>query len=171
MRIRFLAPKRWRFLVGPCGEGFARSNEGAFSSTGSAWVCCVVYTNSVRFQTHHEKKHIKITQRCDESSCQILKVVFNRMDIDIDSDVDSYNDNTPNWEDGNHSPPWNFWRPLWFWYVGANIIKYWIKIWHETFVTGEGDSGGALWLLWLLSRFGLGYACNLSWVVGCLCCV
>ena len=56
MRIRFLAPKRWRFLVGPCGEGFARSNEGALSSTGSAWVCCVVYTTSVRFQAHHEKK-------------------------------------------------------------------------------------------------------------------
>ena len=73
MRIRFLAPKRWRFLVGPCGEGFARSNEGALSSTGSAWVCCVVYTNSVRFQAHHAKKHIKITQRCDKSSCQILK--------------------------------------------------------------------------------------------------
>ena len=100
MRIRFLAPKRWRFLVGPCGEGFARSNEGALSSTGSAWVCCVVYTNSVRFQAHHAKKHIKITQRCDESSCQILRMVFNRMDIDIDS----YNDNTPRLEDGNHSP-------------------------------------------------------------------
>ena len=88
MRIRFLAPKRWRFLVGPCGEGFARSSEGALSSTGSAWVCCVVYTNSVRFQAHHAKKHIKITQRCDESSCQILKVVFfNHMDIDFDSDT------------------------------------------------------------------------------------
>ena len=87
MRIRFLAPKRWRFLVGPCGEGFARSNEGALSSTGSAWVCCVVYTNSVPFQAHHAKKHMKITQRCDESSCQILKMIFNRMDIDIDSDT------------------------------------------------------------------------------------
>ena len=28
--------------------------------------------------------------------------------------------------------------------MGANIMKYLIKIWHETFVTGEGDSGGAL---------------------------
>ena len=94
MRIRFSAPKRWRFLVGPCGEGFARSSEGALSSTGSAWVCCVVYTNSVRSQAHHAKKHIKITQRCDKSSCQILNVVFNRMDIDIDSDIDRYNANT-----------------------------------------------------------------------------
>ena len=44
---------------------------------------------------------MKITQRCDESSCQILKVVFNRMDIDIDSDIDSYNDNAPRLEDGS----------------------------------------------------------------------
>ena len=101
MRIRFLAQKRWRFPVGPCGEGFARSNEGALSSTGSAWVCCIVYTNNVPFQAHHAKKHIKITQRCDESSCQILKMVFNRMDIDIDSDIDSYNNNTPRLEDGS----------------------------------------------------------------------
>ena len=57
-----LAPKRWRFLVSPCGEGFARSNEGALSSTGSAWACCVVYKNSVPFQAHHAKKHTKITQ-------------------------------------------------------------------------------------------------------------
>ena len=66
-----------------------RSNEGALSSTGSAWVCCVVYTNSAPFQAHHAKKHMKITQRCDESSCQILKIVFffNHMDIDIDSDT------------------------------------------------------------------------------------
>ena len=105
MRIRFLAPKRWHFLVGPCGEGFARSNEGALSSTGSAWVCCVVYTNSVPFQAHHAKKHMKITQRCDESSCQILKVVFNRMDIDIDS----YNDNTPRLEDGSPVQCWSCW--------------------------------------------------------------
>ena len=76
MRIRFLAQKRWRFLVGPCGEGFARSNEGALSSTGSAWVCCVVYTNTVPFQAHRAKKLMKITQRCDESSWQILKMVF-----------------------------------------------------------------------------------------------
>ena len=35
-----------------------------------------------------QKKHMKITQRCDESSCQILKMVFfNHMDIDIDSDT------------------------------------------------------------------------------------
>ena len=95
MRIQFLAKKRWRFPVGPCGEGFARSNEGALSSTGSAWVCCIVYTNNVPFQAHHAKKHMKITQRCDESSCQILKMVFNRMDIDSDSDNDIYNDNTP----------------------------------------------------------------------------
>ena len=40
------------------------------------------------------KKHMKITQRCDKSSCQILNVVFNRVDIDIDSDIDRYNDNT-----------------------------------------------------------------------------
>ena len=100
-----LAPKRWRFLVSPCGEGFARSNEGALSSTGSAWVCCVVYTNSVRFQAHHAKKHIKITQRCDESSCQILRMVFNRMDIDIDS----YNDNTPRLEDGSPVQCWSCW--------------------------------------------------------------
>ena len=39
-----------------------RSNEGALSSTGSAWVCCVVYTSSVPFQAHHAKKHMKITQ-------------------------------------------------------------------------------------------------------------
>ena len=76
MRIRFLAQKRWRFPVGPCGEGFARSNEGALSSTGSAWVCCIVYTNSIPFQAHHAKKHMKITQRCDESSCQILNMLF-----------------------------------------------------------------------------------------------
>ena len=105
MRIRFLAPKRWRFLVGPCGEGFARSHEEALSSTESAW--CVA-------SIHHAIKHIKITQRCDESSCQILKVVFNRMDIDIDS----YNDNTPRLEDGNHSPrgkkkTGNFKFPVW----------------------------------------------------------
>ena len=104
MRIRFLAQKRWRFPVGPCGEGFARSNEGALSSTGSAWVCCIGYTNNVPFQARHAKKHMKITQRCDESSCQILKMIFNRMDIDIDSDIGSYNDNTPLLEDVNHSP-------------------------------------------------------------------
>ena len=95
MRIRFLAPKRWCFLVGPCGESFARSNEGALSSTGSAWVWCIGYTNNVPFQARHAKKHMKITQRCDESSCQILKMIFNRMDIDIDSDNDIHNDNTP----------------------------------------------------------------------------
>ena len=107
MRIRCLASKRWRFLVGPCGEGFARSNEGALSSTGSAWVCSVVYTNSVRFQAHQAKKHIKITQRCDESSCQILNMVLDRMDIDIDSDNDSHNDNTPRLEDGSPVQCWS----------------------------------------------------------------
>ena len=95
MQIRCLAQKRWRFPVGPCGEGFARSNEGALSSTGSAWVCYIGYTNNVPFQARHAKKHMKITQRCDESSCQILKMIFNRMDIDIDSDNDIHNDNTP----------------------------------------------------------------------------
>ena len=89
-----------------------RSNEGALSSTGSAWVCCVVYTNSVRFQAHHAKKHMKITQRCDESSCQILKVVFNRMDVDIDSDIDSYDENlfnVPRLEDGSPVQCWSCW--------------------------------------------------------------
>ena len=72
-----------------------RSTEGALSSTGSAWVCYIGYTNNVPFQARHAKKHMKITQRCDESSCQILKMIFNRMDIDIDSDNDIHNDNTP----------------------------------------------------------------------------
>ena len=107
MRIQFLAKKRWRFPVGPCGEGFARSNEGALSSTGSAWVCCIVYTNNVPFQAHHAKKHMKITQRCDESSCQSLTVVLDRMDIDIDSDIDSFNNNTPRLEDGSPVQCWS----------------------------------------------------------------
>ena len=96
MRIRFLAPKRWRFLVGPCGEGFARSSEGALSSTGSAWVCCVVYTNSVPFQAHHAKKNIwKSPSGVTKVRAKFWKMVFNRMDIDSDSDNDIYNDNTP----------------------------------------------------------------------------
>ena len=33
------------------------------------------------------KIHMKITQRCEKSSCQILNMVFNHMDIDIDSDT------------------------------------------------------------------------------------
>ena len=64
-----------------------RSTEGALSSTGSAWVCYIGYTNNVPFQARHAKKHMKITQRCDESSCQILNMAFDRMDIDIDSDT------------------------------------------------------------------------------------
>ena len=79
----------------PLRRRLCQKGEGALSSTGSAWVCCIVYTNNVPFQAHHAKKHMKITQRCDESSCQILKMVFNRMDIDSDSDNDIYNDNTP----------------------------------------------------------------------------
>ena len=58
---------------------------------------------------------MKITQRCDESSCQNLKLVFNRMDINIDSNIDSYHDNTHRLEDvvpgamlellASHTPP------------------------------------------------------------------
>ena len=147
MRIRFLAPKRWCFLVGPCGEGFARSNEGAFSSTGSAWVCCVVYTNSVRFQAHHAKKHKKITQRCDESSCQILGMVFNRMDIDIDS----YNDNTPRLEDGSPVQCWSCWlhTPL---PTLSNIIKC---------LTGKRVQ---FWRSLLWNRIGLSAPTESNWV-------
>ena len=89
MRIRFLCVETMALPCWPLWWRFReRSNEGALSSTGSAWVCRVVCTNGVPFQAHHEKNTYENHPAVWKSSCQILNMVFfNHMDIDIDSDT------------------------------------------------------------------------------------